>query len=266
MIKLNQEEIVIRPSSIDTFFNCSFQWAKVFLEGITTIPNARAAIGTAIHKGVEEMWLEAQLTQQKDSINLSMITDAAIEEFQNLDSDGLNYDNNENCNTAEDEVVHGTRAFVEDIVPYTDIPLRVEQRHTIKLNHPIVTAISGTLDYESKDTIADVKTSKRKPVAQSYVTQQSIYKFLAEENGSEIKHSMIQGVALTKNPTGHILELEPNIPRAKYLVNTMLDALEAFYNGVDPKLLFRGNPKYYLCSPKYCSLYNGGCPYVKGDD
>jgi len=263
-IDYDGKAICIRPSAIDTFFNCPFQWAKVFLEGRVTIPNARAAIGTAIHKGVEEMWKEAQLTQNKEEVNLTMMCDAAIEEFQNLDTD-LQYDPGENSRTAENEVIQGSKAFVEDIVPFVDIPIKVEHRIDIEVAHPIVSNVGGTIDYIAPGVLSDVKTSKRKPVAQSYVTQQSTYKFLAESEGFDVSRATIQGVALTKSPTGHVLELESNVPRAKYLINTMLDTLEAFHSGIAPNLLFRGNPKYYLCSDKYCTLYNEGCPYVHGE-
>ena len=58
-IKVLQEDIRLRPSSIDSFFGCAFQWGKHFLEGESSIPNDRAAIGTSIHAGAEQVWLES---------------------------------------------------------------------------------------------------------------------------------------------------------------------------------------------------------------
>lgn len=55
-IQINVHDIIIRPSSIDTFFNCSYQWAKTFLEGVPSIPGNRAAMGTAIHKAAQVTW------------------------------------------------------------------------------------------------------------------------------------------------------------------------------------------------------------------
>jgi len=238
----------------------------VFLLGEKTIPGARAAIGTAVHAAAEVMWTDAILTKKKDS-NRTKLKDAAVAEFQEIDKQGLNYDLGEDINTAESTICDGVDAFVDDIVPFTDIPNFVEQRFTINIDHNVIKAISGTVDYISKDVLADVKTSKRKPVPQSFTTQQSIYKMLAEENGHPTKHSMIQGIVLKKQPQGHILELEPNIPRAKYLINSMLDVLDVYYEDkIDPEILFRGNPKYYLCSSKYCKLYNDGCPFVNGGE
>ena len=74
---------------------------------------------------------------------------------------------------------------------------------------------------------------------------------------------MIQGVVLKAKPEGHVLALEPKMDKAKMAVNTVLDTIEVFNEQVvSPDVLFRGNPKYYLCDPKYCAFYST-CPYVK---
>lgn len=252
-------KIRIRPSSIDGFYTCAFQWAQVFLNGRISIPSARAAIGTAVHAAVEDMWTDAMISKKKDC-NLSKANDAGIAAYQEIDQD-LYYDKGENSNTAEATVLGGVKAFIDDIVPYTDIPSAVEQRFTVALDNPIVEDISGTVDYIAPGVIADVKTSKRKPVPSSFVVQQTTYKILAEANGHDIKHNLIQGVVLKIKPDGHILEMTPQVDRTKYLINKLLGTLEVFHDDmIDPSILFRPNTKHYLCSPKYCALYGNGCP------
>jgi len=260
------EKLRLRPSAIDSFFTCPLQWAGTFIGGHQSMPNARAAIGTAIHLGIEEMWKEAMATKEK-APNLSMMKDAAQEEFLRIDQeDDLCYDSGENLGTAQREIGEGIGAFVEDIVPFTDIPTAVEQRYTIPLDHKMVEDLSGTVDYINPDTIADVKTSKRKPVPSNYQTQQSIYKILANANGCNVKHNLIQGVVLKTKPQGHILELEPDEAKAKRLVNVMLDTLDVFYEDkIAPEVLFRPNPKHYLCSEKYCTFYGTSCPATGGE-
>jgi len=265
-INWNGEQIKIRPSSIDNFYGCAFQWAKVFLEGERSIPNDRAAIGTAVHTGVEELWKDAMLRGNKEQVNLSMAADAGIQAFQeNEENEGVQYSDGADSNTCEDEVKTGVRVFVEDIVPWVDIPTAVETYLTMDIDHPVVNELGGTVDYLAPGTIDDVKTSKRKPVPQSYTTQQTTYKILAEHNGHKIEHQRIQGIVFIKNPVGHILPLEPNVPRTKFLINSLLDTLEAFHDGGNPAVLFRGNPKYMFCSSKYCKFYSMGCPYVNGE-
>lgn len=264
-IKVNNEELTIRPSAVDGFYQCAYQWGKTFLEGITTIPNSRAAIGTAIHAGVEVMWKDAMETGVLDD-NLSKLTDAAVEAWKEETHDGVSYDDGESEKTALVEIVKGTETFVEDIAPYAAIPDAVEERYTINLDTKLVKALSGTVDYLHKSTIADVKTSKRKPSVANYTTQQSIYKMLAIHNGHDIKHNLIQGVILKAKPEGVILPLEADVPKAKRLVNMMLDTMDLIWADKAPiETILRPNPKYYLCSPKYCALYGKGCPATTGD-
>lgn len=259
--------ITIRPSSVDTFLNCPQQWYRVFLLGQTSIPNARAAIGTGIHKGVEVMWQESMRANKKD-INLSMMADAAIEAFGEEEQRSLQYDDGEDRNTAHKTIVQGVEAYADDIAPFAPIPNAVEQRFSIKIsNHPIISAVSGIVDYIDDDTIADVKTSKRKPTTSNYKLQQSIYKILAKANGVNVQHNLIHGVILKKAPEGLIKSMNDDIDesQATYAVNSVIDTTAVLAQDiVDPDILFRGNPKYYLCSPKYCAFYNS-CKFVQGD-
>jgi len=263
MIKINNESITIRPSSVDNFYQCAYQWGKVFLEGATSIPGARAAIGTSIHSAVETMWQDAIDTGSKDP-NLSKMTDAAMESWKEEAQKGIWFDDGENDNTAAVEIVRGTQAFIDDIVEFTPIPNAVEQRFSVAIAHTLVSRISGTVDYISNDTIADVKTSKRKPSVANYTTQQSIYKYLAQANGIDVKTNLIQGVVLRKSSADGLVLTQPtDVPQAKALINNLLDTLDVIVQDVAPiETILRGNPKYYLCQEKYCSLYND-CPFVK---
>lgn len=257
-------KVTIRPSAVDSFLQCPRQWAMTHIGGIKSMPGARAAIGTAIHAAIEEEWKLAIASGKKD-FNVNAMCDVATSELVELDNEGLEYDQDEDLDSAQAAAIGGVKAFAEDIVPFTPIPIAVETRFTIPLDNPVVECLSGTVDYINSDTIADVKTSKRTPSPANYVTQQSIYKLLAEANGQTVKHNLIQGVVLTAKPKGAILSLTPDVDRAKFAVNTILDVADIFSKQiVHPDILFRGNPKYYLCDRKYCALYST-CPYVKGE-
>jgi len=226
------------------------------------IPNARASIGTGIHAGAEIMWQNAMKTKEKDC-NETEMEQAAIEAFDKECEKGLRYDEGEDYNSAVHDIRRGVGTFIDDIVPYTDIPLAVEQRFTMELDHPLIADLSGTVDYISHNAIEDIKTSKRTPTPANYVIQQSVYKILAEHNGHNIQHQRIQGVVLTKAAKGTILPIEPDVELAKAAVNSLLDTTEVFSKDiVHPEVLFRGNPKYYLCSSLYCAFYP--CKFVKG--
>jgi len=257
-------KITIRPSAVDNFMTCPRQWALYHIGGISSIPGGRAAIGTAIHTGVAQEWNESIITGKKD-FNVSAMSDLVAAELTEMDMEGIQYDLGEDLNTATSAAIAGVRTFTDDILPFTNIPVAVEERYTIDLDNPVAERLSGTVDYISTDTIADIKTSKRKPVPASHTTQQTIYKLLAEANGRTVNHSLIQGVVLKTKPEGHIMELIPQVARTKFAVNTMLETLTLFAAGnIAPDMLFRGNNKHYLCSAKYCA-HHATCPFVQGD-
>lgn len=262
-IKLNNTALRIRPSAVESFYGCAYQWGKHNLEGISSIPNSRAAIGTAIHAAAEQMWNEC-ISSGKKEHNFSAMVDAANETFKEEEKLGMKYGEGENINTCMSEVLNGTKAFVEDIVPFTEVPDAVETFYKVDIEHPFVTELGGTVDYIGNGIIADIKTTKRSSGVEGYVVQQSIYKYLAEANGEKVDANLIQQVVMKKKPEGAILKLEPNIDYSKHLVNTMLDTLDLVAKDIAPiETILRGNPKYMYCSDTFCNFYQS-CPFVKG--
>jgi len=259
-IQILQEDIRIRPSAIDGFFGCAWQWGSTFLEGNRSMPSSRAAIGTSIHAAAEQMWKESIDAGDK-RINLGTMTDAAMEAWKaENEQDNMQFNDGETQSTCTAEILAGTEAFIEDIVPFTDIPTGVEEFFKVDINHRLVSELGGTIDYINKNTIADIKTGKRKPSVANFTTQQSIYKYLAMENGVDVKHNLIQSVVLKKVPEGAILPMESNVPQAKDLVNIMLDTLDLVMLDVAPiESILRPNPKYMFCSKRFCAFY-GKCP------
>lgn len=263
-IKINNERLRLRPSSVESFYACSYSWGKAFLEGVSSIPNSRAAIGTAIHAGVEAMWNEA-IASKKKAPNLSMMTDAAIGSWKEEVKEGVKFGDGENEGSCAMEIIKGTQAFVEDIVPFTSIPTATEEFYKINIDNAFVKELGGTIDYISHDTIADVKTSKRKTGPEGHTVQQSLYKMLANANGKNIEHNLIQQVVLTKAPSGAILQLDADEDQAKYLVNGILDTMTLIAKDVAPiETILRPNPKHVFCSEAFCAHYKS-CPAVKGN-
>lgn len=267
LIQINNTDITLRPSSIDSFLGCSYQWARVFLTGETSIPSARASIGTGVHAGIEHMWTEIMPSGDKSQFSMPAAIDAAVEAFQEDIQQGVQFDEGEDKNTAISEIVQGVGVFAEDIMPFAEVPRAVEKRFTIPIaEHPIVAAVSGTVDYITDDTIADVKTSKRLATPANYEIQQSLYKTLARANGVDVQQNLIHNVVFTKVPKGQILDMQTNEAKAKVIVNNLLDTLQLLATDkIQPELLFRGNPKYYLCSDKYCAFHST-CMFVKGEE
>jgi hypothetical protein len=268
LLKINKTDIRIRPSAVDGFYSCSYQWAKRFLEGVPQGPNnSRASIGTAIHAGAEQLWSDVMKSRDREAYNLSAMADAAMESFKEQQKEGVKFDLGETENTAAVEIVRGVESFATDIAQFVPIPIAVEEYFEVKIDHPLVIAVGGTIDYLAENSISDIKTSKRALTPSGYVVQQSIYKYLAEANGHTVNLNTIQGIVLRKNNAdGMVLPLETNVPQAKFLINGILDRLDLAMADTAPlEVLFPGNPKYYLCSNKYCEQY-ATCPFVNGKD
>jgi len=264
------ENMIIRPSSIANSLSCGWQWFNTYMLGRNSIPSNRAAIGTAIHAGVERLWKEAQQTREVGT-GLAEYVGAAQIEYTKA-AEGVVLEDFESVGGAQREVEAGVASYLEDIAPYATIPDDVEVRYTVRVpNSPVIKAISGTLDYRAGAVIADVKTSQRKPVLGNYDLQQTTYKMLVEANGVTVKQNLIHGVVLRKTGVdGMILELDPTraderMAFTKVTLKSLIARANAVFEGLDPKLVFSGNPKHYLCSEKYCAFYKE-CGFRKGWD
>lgn len=141
----------------------------------------------------------------------------------------------------------------------------VEKSFSIEIQgHPVVASIGGTVDYIGDNCIHDVKTSKRMTVPSAYAMQQTVYALLCEHHKINIEKCYIQGIILKAQPEGCVQEVHINKAQVLYIINSMLDALDLYSTDmVDPDTIFGGNPKYYLCTPKYCGRFSE-CSFVNG--
>jgi len=256
----NEGKLRLRPSSLQQFLGCPFQWYQAQIRGDFQRPAAAAVAGTSLHKGAEMGY--------KDKIKLgqlppvSFLTDVVAEEWKKLNEENdFEYGKGEDYYTYENDLIKGMKDYYEDLMPITD-PIDVEKRYTVKLDHPVFEDISGTLDIVLDRGVVDLKHTKRKTSPDKYVLQQSTYTWLRQQNGevsnfNEI-HNVIRGKGVER------LALAPKIDYAKNVINQILDVTEKFYETGDPAL-FRGTNKYayFLCSKDWCGYYSK-CPFVQG--
>lgn len=255
----------IRPSSLGGFLGCAWQWKLVHLDGKRSIPSARAAVGTSIHKAAEIMWTEAIETGKKD-LNVSKAQDIAAEEFKRLAAeDDLQYEEDMIPITASGLAAEGAKVFMQDIAPSTDIPDAVEKRYSIEFPEDDI-QIAGSIDYVKGNIIGDIKTTKRKPSMDHYMLQQGAYAVLRDANGEPTDVSRIQAIVFTKEPYGTELSLSLNKLYSKYTINSIIEKVMTWREDkVPPELLFSPNPSWYLCDKKYCAFYGtDDCKATKG--
>lgn len=256
----NEGKIILRPSSLQQFLGCPFQWVQAQLLGDFQRPAAAATAGTSLHKGAEVGYTDKIKHGQLPPV--SFLTDVVAEEWRRLNEEqDLVYGKDEDYHTYESELVSGMKVYYKDIMHDTN-PIAVEKRYTIPLDHPIFEAFSGTLDIVLERGIVDLKRTKKKTDPSKYTLQQSSYTMLRRANGEESNFNEIHNVVGGKS--AERLALMPKVDYAKYIVNQILDTTEEFWNTGNPNL-FRGTNShaYYLCSAAWCGYYSK-CPHVEG--
>lgn len=253
-------KLVIRPSGVQQFISCPAQWFRVHILKDYQRPSAAASLGTSLHKGAEVGYTEKIKTGSLPP--LSVLEDVAVETWKicNQEED-LEYKEGDDFNSVQNDLLHGLGCYYKAIMPTTN-PSSVEQRYTIEIDSPVVQSISGTIDIDLPNGLADIKVTGKKTQASKYVVQQSIYALLKEQNGEACDTASIHNVVRGKEAT--TLEMPLKKDYAKFWINTILDTLEEFDQTKNPKL-FRGcSPtSNFLCSPSWCGFWDK-CPFVKG--
>lgn len=257
----DEGKLVLRPSGLQQFLGCPFQWYQAQLRQDFQRPAAAATAGTSIHKGIEVGYTD-KIKTGGELPPLSMLEDVVVEEWQKLNEDNdLEYGKGEDYQLYETQLLKGMKEYYNELMPVTDA-VAVERRYTVALDHPVFSAVSGSLDIELDRGVVDAKFTKRKTNANKYVLQQSTYSWLKEANGgvsnfNEI-HNIIRGKGVER------LSLAPKKDYARYVINQILDTTEQFLETGEPNL-FRGTNShaYFLCSEQWCGYYSK-CPHVQG--
>ena len=259
---------VIRPSSLATMLLCPARGYKEFLSQHqpTAHPSA-AAVGTCVHKAAETYWKLCIKAQEKLEYDTQLMTHIAQKEFESIEADpGLNWASDHTMTIAMEQIAIGVDAYGKSIVPTTDIPLAVEMRVEKKIDHPVVSAISGTIDAVYPDHIVDIKCrmKNRKKNTSEFTIQQSIYVMLARHAGYEIKESKIHQILLG-NGVVHNEDCFINIPKVEFIISNLLERLEAVHNGLSPDVAFSGNSDHFLCNKRWCDYWEG-CHFARGNN
>lgn len=256
---LNEGKLTLRPSSLQQFLGCPHQWFLSSLMGNFQRPAAAATAGTSLHKGAEMGYSDKIRTGELPP--LSFLTDIVSEEWRRLnDEQELVYGKDEDYHSYEKDLIKGMGDYYKDLMPETD-PVAVEKRYTIQLDHPVFESLSGTLDIVLERGIVDIKHTKKVTSPAKYTLQQSTYTLLRTASGEVSNFNEIHNIIRGKGTER--LSLAPKVDYAKYIVNQILDATEAFLE-TGNTALFRGTNShaYFLCNPAWCGYY-AGCPHVK---
>lgn len=222
--------------------------------------NDSAAIGTAVHAGIEAVL--ANTVSVKDAPEVSLI------KFKELESVGVNH-TNVNPDFWHSHVLGLTKAWVNDILPNvplggsTEVPFAVP---TGVMTNGMELWFEGTMDYLHEDGIWDWKTAARKYSAlekQSQDIQSSIYTFAGHKLGVVKESSVFNfGVMVrVNNAYGQIVSVNRTKAHGDFVVKQAQSAVNYAYTMLKEKELptderWLINDQHYLCSQRWCPWWS----------
>lgn len=255
-----QGKLIIRPSAIQQFINCPAQWFRANIIKEFRKPAAAASAGTALHKGAEIGYTEKINTGSLPPV--SVLTDVVVEEWKTLnEQQDVEYSGGDTYHSYETDIVKGITEYHNLVMPEVN-PAAVEARYTIAIDSPVVESVSGTIDIDLDNGLADIKMTNKKPTLNKYTLQQSTYALLKENNGKDCEYCEIHNVK--RGASAERLPLAIEKEYARTWVNTILDTVESFHETKNVNLFRGSNPSSnFLCSPNWCGYWDK-CPFVKG--
>jgi len=293
-------KLVLRPSSLESYIRCPYAFYKQQILGEYGAPNSASQVGTALHAVMEDAILYRLETGK--NMELDEMQRRGVKHWKELnDKAKIQYHGEQTYQTMADDLYAGVIALREalDCIEAT----AAEGRYSAKIkDHPMFSAISGSLDVETGANVVDLKfTGKKKSKPDDYVLQQSTYVWLKQINGIPAEKFTILNIVrptkakkLKDEQKGietvadwHLLEGKPNVDYVKHWVNIILNKTEKFANYRDScgDLVARGDmtaeeakqavedfaalefqgtspSNSFLCSSVWCSHWKT-CPHVK---
>lgn len=264
----------LHPSSIGSFFECSYRWYRDNLFKPIRRIGIAAHLGTSIHKAAETYYSESIKEKQWAKVRDDYKC-VAIDTFRERLKDDEPIDIKEvNLNDIEKSIATNSKNYLENSKKLNrdKLPIAVEKSYTVKINSPVIEQIHGTLDIVGDNYISDIKTMSKVKNPKSYILQQGVYAFMRQKAGEDVKDLYIHRVVVPKGYTDCVsiidnldnpfTPIDAIIERSKSYVEMIVKTVNEFHK-TGNELLFRGNPESILCSPKYCAYYDE-CKYKKG--
>ena len=222
--------------------------------------NDSAAIGTAVHAGIE-----AVLSQR---VSVADAPDVSLIKFKELESAGINH-TNVNPDSWHDHVLGLTQAWVKDIFPKVPLGGGCEVPFSVPTGafvNGMELWFEGTMDYLHEWGIWDWKTSARKYSAlekQSQDIQSSIYSYAGHKLGITKEKSVFNfGVMIrVNNAYGQIVSVSRSKAHGDFVVNQALSAVAYGFamtgnTGIPTDERWLINDQHYLCSQRWCPWWS----------
>jgi hypothetical protein len=222
--------------------------------------NDSAAIGTAVHAGIE-----AVLNNHCSPTDAYVLS---LARFAEMEAEGIRHTNVE-PSTWHGHVVGLTNAWVKDIYPHVTLGGQSEVKFSVPTGSYVNDYelwFEGTMDYLHEDGIWDWKTAARKyslNEKQSQDVQSSIYTFAGTKLGVLNDCSSFNfGVMIrVRDAYGQIITVNRTKAHTDFVIKQAMSAVAygfAMTNGTgiptDNRWLI--NDQHYLCSERWCPWWS----------
>lgn len=257
--------IYIRASILPMYFDCPRRSAsqlfgrevESFDYKLKWVPKGIAAIvGTAAHESAGHV--VDNLVDRGDRGKLGDATEKGIVRYRQEFEKGAEFDDTTpNNNHAEKQIGMLARSYFHEIAPGLDL-VSVEREIKLKAQVDRDTVISGHIDYNSEETIRDLKTGR----PGGYLSQLGGYSLLRNSNGYN-KAGALYIDHLPRTPIAKAYPGARVIRADRFLCEeaaySVIVAIQNSYNDFmksGKAWAFPANPKSMLCNPKYCRAYD----------
>ena len=222
--------------------------------------NDSAAIGTAVHSGIEAVL--------NNTCSVSDAPDVSLIRFRELEDLGIRH-TNVDPESWHRHVVGLTNAWVKDVYPLVPLGGSCEKQFEVPTGQSVngyELWFEGTMDYLHESGIWDWKTAARKYSLlekQSQDIQSSIYSYAGHKLGVTTEKTVFNfGVMIrVNNPYGQIVSVSRSKAHSDFVIKQAMSAVAygfAMTNGTgiptDERWLI--NDQHYLCSERWCPWWS----------
>ncbi len=251
----NDLGLLLSPSQVRTFLDCTFKWWAKYGLGLPDPPNGSFVRGRVVHRLVE-LWYRTRLAGGKPDVD---DLQASFEQIWDMEAAQAAFGADEDVDTLKKQAAVLTRKYLEEVAPEVQ-PAAVEMPVSGTVAGVNVRGFIDVIDTNGR--IIDLKTAAKTPagVAADYAFQVATYRqLLPQASGS----AQLATLVCTKTP---------KIVTQSYTVSAAdLKLTETLYPLVREGMragLYFPNRGSNLCSRKHCNFAQacevefGGC--VKG--
>jgi len=257
-----QKKVFVRQSWLKDVLLCPERARLTHVKPEFKVVNDSAAIGTAVHAGIEAVL--------RQDVSVSDASQISLAKFRQLESEpsGINH-TNINPDHWHGHVVSLTHAWLTDIYPKVPLGGAVEHQFTVPTGESVngyELWFEGTMDYLHKDGIWDWKTASRKYSLlekQTQDVQSSIYSFAGHKLGFTSEKSVFNfGVMVRANTAfGQIVSVSRSKAHGDFVVKQAMSAVAYAFamtnnTGVPTDERWLINDQHYLCSQRWCPWWS----------